>query len=433
MRFHWGAISRAVGAEHWSGALLFATALHCSGCMRETSPGHYVLGFGGSGTPAQNPRRATPAAVTPVAAAGVTPHSLATAPAQVTAPTREAQDPSWTRELPTVADVRSKIGSDVARQAAAFEVLKNYIDARVGRSVQFEGSFGSADAPPLAVKRWAEYNTAQTWLSPEAARYAAESTFDLETLTRVVSPEAAQAYRASPGLQQKLSQETHAPAVRVFEKSIAWIKSDLLKADAAHSDLSLLGLQLGQSLELAKCQDTKGSDASCLLDGPHWMAGLSSMIGAGGTPREPELDGAQDVDVVIAGAKCPAWAFCYIGATVLGGAMVRATIGVHNDFASDKVAELLERKYGSPDTSREASCTYTTYATGFANGATVSVPTGTQTVSGNALSWSKAGLLVFYDPHVGGYCGGRVVVELPGVRSEVAAAAARAEAQQPKL
>ncbi len=101
-----------------------------------------------------------------------------------------------------------------------------------------------------------------------------------------------------------------------------------------------------------------------------------------------------------AGMRSPARLPC--GAARRGSpARVRVTApsGVDSD-ALRKVPEELSRKYGAPDPGRAVQCTNdVTRRVVASDGTWADVPTGTQTHSGTALSWSKLpGLYVYYVP-----------------------------------
>lgn len=383
-----------------------------------------------------------------------------------------ATSPTWANDLPTVAKVRSSIkGSDAAdtalRQQSAFNTMRELIG----------DLSGFAEWPPAAAARMKEYER----VAPHPATlppnpYDRNLDFQRELLAKLVSPPTARAYEASSAPFQRLAnaerekqqaeaqrtkkqaQEERrkvAAAAAVEAAAPAWIKSDVAKARAAHVDTAF-GLEFGRPLELPTCDMSdaalqqmmvshltpgapRGAPKSCSgdLTGQAMGSGLLNMF-SGLRPLGGDhatIPGGQLVGVGLASDKCPPWLTCSLGASVTSGVLVGLTIGVSDDAKSMKQATAeLTRKYGRPSGTQHIECTYATHSTAYAsNGEMVSVPTGSRTLRGDALSWSNAGMYVAYVPYTGTQCSPWLYVELASVHASAVGAISRAEATAPKM
>lgn len=367
---------------------------------------------------------------------------------------------NWASGLPTAAQVQASIrGKDAAdttlRQQAAFNVLRQLI-----RELSGFGKWSS-----VATSRFQEYDRVspnRPTLGP-ANPYELNLDFQRDLLSRLVSAPTARAYESSSWFRklEGLSRPKSDASARPLVEAPAWVQSDVKKAQDANIDLSIFGLQLGQALNLPECKNdltgmvrtvmdqlksggrrvAKGDSQTCagnLMAESMNQSGLFASLSGVGALNGDEMgvpDGKQ-IGIGIAGEKCPPWLYgCALSAMVSGGVMVGAAIPVVQDAASlSKVPAELQRKYGPADLTRTTRCTYETHGTAMVAGEMATVPTGTRTVEGKVLTWTKLpGAYVTFVPYHGNGCMSRVYVELATVHASATAANARIEAAQPKM
>jgi hypothetical protein len=379
---------------------------------------------------------------------------------------------NWAARLPGEAKVRAAMHgatpADTAlQQQAAFAVLKQLTSELAG--------FGAW--PPAAVSKMHEYDKASPDRPTNGPRnpYVLKPDFQREVLSKLVEPQTARAYMSTswfkdleaPSLrrQQQAEQASRDAAAATAAAKAAdaaipqWVKADVSKAQRGHVDLTFFGLEFGKPVALPKCdaEETshrvmgsmaetligktsgpRGTSRTCVVGAGEMTGGTNGMANgilgmAAASQRfsgDAVLPGQQTLNVALASESCPSWVeSCSVSVLVVGGVAVGASMQLSPDAGSlAKAPAELRRKYGPADVSQHLRCSYQTYGTGFANGVSVTVPTGTATVEGTELTWTKlAGLYAYFTPYQGSGCVSNLYVELAGAHASAVKAKAHAE------
>lgn len=156
---------------------------------------------------------------------------------------------------------------------------------------------------------------------------------------------APQAPRNQPPAAKPATQPSTQQAVRTGppDPSIA-------KARAAHVDTKVLGIQLGEPLQIPRCTSLFGTEQTCVQD----FSGLEKALGvgddAGDRQRTSPLELSQDA--------CPSWSKDCSGAVMTyDGLVVAVSIGTKGHTVDAAVAQDLRAKYGPPTTAKPIAVT----------------------------------------------------------------------------
>src|SRR6478736_2141479 len=193
----------------FSGAFLVTIALSCGGCMREVSPGHYVLGFNNSAT------------------------------------------------TPTAAEARpAGAATPAARQEAAFATLCDYIETRNG------GMF--KPMAPAVQKTFLAYSAEASKthpnmprsVSPAASVYFDSLAFREQTVSKLINKPAFDYYAATSSNVAELRAQApvRAKQAAMKQEGSDWqrrVQPDVAKAKKEHS--TLLGVAMGVPLSVPTC------------------------------------------------------------------------------------------------------------------------------------------------------------------------------------
>jgi hypothetical protein len=294
-------------------------------------------------------------------------------------------DASWVGQLPLANVVAASVhGTDdrdtAARQAAAFKVLCDYIEMRSGQS-----EFSLDRMPPGAAARFREYKSARGDAQTRGKlssmledRYALSAQFRDSVLSQHLSAESKSAYDGARKARDQEMEVQRREAARVAaEQEAAAAKhqaqreaelavaaehakeaaaaraaaekraaADLKKARDAHVDpaiFKIFGLALGEPLNLPRCADFQGTDATvfgalgvhkavekaCVRSGENAsvLSALTGLVGLG-LPSE----------------KQPSWVHS-VNAVVEGGVLMALAVATVDDRVDDQV-DHLKHKFG---------------------------------------------------------------------------------------
>jgi hypothetical protein len=361
-------------------------------------------------------------------------------------------DTAWTTQLPTVNDVRGKVGNDTARRDASLEVLKEYISSRLDRPLEFDPS----KAPPLAAQRWEQYRAAQTvirnkvgivnGLTAEAGRLYGDQEFRVAAVASLVSAEAASFYRTSPYHQRLVGLERRVAATRQKQAEAGAQKEQSIQTkqriDASKSrgvDYKVFGIELGEALSnFPACEDDQDRELLSGLMGvgrgrPKTCVGGIMMGGAamiGGAAQAmglatPETDLPRQ-GMTLADTQCPQWlrlgGSCGVMAALHQGFVVGVDLVPSSSPDMQKIiVQELTRKYGKAPTLTGEVFRCTNNLTGIA------------TQQAQTQAWALPGLYVTYRPLVTDCKRGNIKVELAFLRRLMTKAQESYESSQPKM
>jgi hypothetical protein len=124
----------------------------------------------------------------------------------------------------------------------------------------------------------------------------------------------------------------------------------IAKARAARVDTKVLGIQLGEPLQIPRCTSLFGTEQTCVQD----LSGLEEALGvgddAGDKQRTSPLELSQDA--------CPSWSLDCSGAVMTyDGLVVAVSIGTKGHTVDAAVAQALRAKYGPPTTANPIAVT----------------------------------------------------------------------------
>jgi hypothetical protein len=353
-----------------------------------------------------------PPAVQPVAS----PRSPDTTPSPPVASAPRLEDQAWVHDLPGVERVRKTITGDsqndsVARQDAAFEILRNYITARAGFNPDFVA------APPGVANQLSDYLAAQTkrklgtatlaGLTDAADAYFAQGPeFHLATLSALLSPESVAAYKSTPQFQ-KLSAELVAK-----REGMKAVNAILAEKKLAKVDVSMFGIPLYEPLRLPACAEDpglwmfsemvgvgRGGENTCTGDPAGSMsAAIAVFVTAMLTGRTQESKYTWTA-VRLADAMCPTWMKTGGSCLAMVATQYGFTIGILAPTGATgselkSVVEQLGQKFGTRAAAKDIRMQCWDRRTGLA------------TLDSQEFVWQPngpSGLRVTYDP-VGGDC-----------------------------
>ena len=115
-------------------------------------------------------------------------------------------------------------------------------------------------------------------------------------------------------------------------------------------DTKVLGLQLGEPLQLPRCTSLFGTEQTCVQD----FSGLEKALGvgddAGDRQHTSPLELSQDA--------CPLWSKdCFGAVMTYDGLVVAVSIGTKGHTVDAAVAQDLRAKYGPPTTAKPIAVT----------------------------------------------------------------------------
>jgi hypothetical protein len=173
-------------------------------------------GYGESSSTSAVPQAAGPAAPAPAAAPSAT------------------EDVAWAAELPEATAVTAIVQGTTDEQTldlqnAALAVMQVYASARAGKAIAIVGA--SEGVPPLAAQRFEEYQRAQTppkdvfarRLSPMAEAYFRNTDFQVQVLSRLVSPGSVAAYQQTEVFQDMANEEAQRAGADAFAKGVTML------------------------------------------------------------------------------------------------------------------------------------------------------------------------------------------------------------------
>jgi hypothetical protein len=124
----------------------------------------------------------------------------------------------------------------------------------------------------------------------------------------------------------------------------------IAKARAAHVDTKVLGIQLGEPLQIPRCTSLFGTETTCVQN----LSGLEKALGvdddAGNRQHTSPLELSQDA--------CPSWSKDCTGAVMTyDGRVVAVSIGTKGHIVDAAVAQDLRAKYGPPTSAKPITVT----------------------------------------------------------------------------
>ena len=124
----------------------------------------------------------------------------------------------------------------------------------------------------------------------------------------------------------------------------------IAKARAAHVDTKVLGIQLGEPLQIPRCTSLFGTEQTCVQN----LSALEKALGvgddAGDRQRTSPLELSQDA--------CPSWSKdCSAAVMTYDGLVVAVSIGTKGHTVDAAVAQDLRAKYGPPTTAKPIAVT----------------------------------------------------------------------------
>jgi hypothetical protein len=364
-----------------------------------------------------------------------------------------ATNPAYLSEMPApariLAEIKGKDAEDTAeRQMGAFEALKKMMDDMAwGLGHRYVNDADTRALTPDERRIRLGYQTAYADLwhkvtNKEGHVYDHDPALRNELLAKFFSENfraqyfqsdrnAAAGYRAfqermygssanaQPTLRANQSSSTSNPGDNGPVRASGAPDPSIAKARAANVDTKVLGLPLGESVQVPVC-DSMFESKTCLQEEPpaELVDTISSIFSIKNTAEDTRSSGRA---VRLSADDCPSWmSDCYARLLLYDGRLVAVDISTKGHTVDQVVARELREKYGPPTLTKHIAVT----------------PRVGNAFNANDLEWNLPGLHVVYDVVTKGAAEGEITnTEVGNIGIETEAAyqrRMRKQTQKPK-